>query len=806
MTEEARQEARPFLADGPMPTGGRPVLIVWLFVGIVILLLGLTIYSVELLGSGRAFVAAEGVWSKAQKDAVHYLSRYATDRSEDNFQAYERAMAVLDGDRRARHEFHSSDPDTSVVRQNLLKGGVHPTEVDGLISLYSRLRGFGPMEYAVSLWKRTDLYIDDLQGIAAQLRTSGPLTPEELTRTLQRIESANRAIAPLEDDFASTLGDMQRTAQSLVVSGILIITGILLIAGITLSRRFLLQNQELQNSLSESESQLRHLIESAPLPLLIVRAGDQQLLYANERALEQFGLDVDSARSHSFRDFHVDPEIRTTLMESLSRQGSVRDFEVHLRGLDGRQFWLLLSAQPMRYAGSFCLLCALANIDEKKRMQEDMRRKAMYDTLTGLPNRAMFMESLERAMRKARRRSTRFSVLFIDLDRFKEVNDSMGHHAGDDLLQTVAQRLGTAIRQSDLVARLGGDEFVILIEEHGGPEEVMIVAQKIISMLERPVLIDWREVAISGSIGIASYPEDGTDLETIVKNADTAMYRAKELGRNNFQFYSPELNLLGNQRLQREKQVRDALANGELFLHYQPEIDLESGRFVAMEALLRWRDPASGVVSAPDFLPLAEESGTINAVGRWVLERALADLKGWREHGLDVMVAVNVAARQLQQHDFPQEVQKALDENAIPPRLLRLEVTETTLMQDSDVAGRSIKSLRALGVEIAIDDFGTGYSSLGLVRGLPIQVVKIDKTLVSSCVNKRECAAIVQATSAMARALSIRLVAEGIETEEQRKLMKSLGCDAGQGYLFATPVQPEKVAELLKAKSEATTL
>jgi diguanylate cyclase (GGDEF)-like protein/PAS domain S-box-containing protein len=386
------------------------------------------------------------------------------------------------------------------------------------------------------------------------------------------------------------------------------------------------QNQELQNSLSESESQLRHLIESAPLPLLIVRAGDQQLLYANERALEQFGLDVDSARSHSFRDFHVDPEIRSTLGESLSRQGSVRDFEVHLRGLDGRQFWLLLSAQPMRYAGSFCLLCALANIDEKKRMQEDMRRKAMYDTLTGLPNRAMFMESLERAMRKARRRSTRFSVLFIDLDRFKEVNDTMGHHAGDDLLQTVAQRLGTAIRQSDLVARLGGDEFVILIEEHGGPEEVMIVAQKIISMLERPVLIDWREVVISGSIGIASYPEDGLDLETLVKNADAAMYRAKELGRNNFQFYSPELNLLGNQRLQREKQVRDALANGELFLHYQPEVEFDSGRFVAMEALLRWRDPASGVVHAPDFLPLAEESGTINAVGRWVLARALADV------------------------------------------------------------------------------------------------------------------------------------------------------------------------------------
>ncbi|HET9652199.1 MAG TPA: EAL domain-containing protein [Usitatibacter sp.] len=803
MTEQIKP-ARPFLADSPLPAGGRPVLIVWLFVGIVICLLGLTIYSVQLLGAGRAFVAAEGVWSKAQKDAVYYLSRYAVDRSEDSYQAYEHAMTVLEGDRRARTEFTKADPDMAVVREGLLKGGVHPTEIDGLVSMYARLRGFGPMDYAVSLWRRSDLYIDELQNIASRLRTSGPLSPEEMARTLQQIERVNRSVSPLEDDFAATLGEMQRTAQSLVVSGILIITGILLIAGISLSRRFLLQNQELQNSLSESESQLRHLIESAPLPLLIVRAGDQELLYANERALEQFGLNADTLRSHRFNDFHVEPEAGAMLAEALSRQGTVREFEVYLRAPDGRKFWLLLSAQPMRYAGSFCLLCALANIDDKKRMQEDMRRKAMYDTLTGLPNRAMFMEALMRAMRKSRRRSSRFSVLFIDLDRFKEINDTMGHHAGDELLQTVAQRLGTAIRQSDLVARLGGDEFVVLIEDHGGPEEVMIVAQKIISMLERPIVIDWREVVISGSIGIASYPEDGTDVDTIVKNADAAMYRAKELGRNNFQFYSPELNLLGSQRLQREKQVREALDKGELFLHYQPEIDFESGRFVAMEALLRWRDPGSGVVLAPEFLPMAEESGTINAVGRWVIDRALADLAAWRKEGFDVLVSVNVAARQLQQPEFPEEVRNLLVERDVPPRLLRLEVTELTLMQDSDVAHRAIKSLRALGVEIAIDDFGTGYSSLGLVRGLPIQVLKIDRTLVSSCLNKKECAAIVQATSAMSRVLGIRLVAEGVETEEQRHVMQALGCDAGQGFLFAAPIEPDKVPELLRSPSEAT--
>jgi diguanylate cyclase (GGDEF)-like protein/PAS domain S-box-containing protein len=801
------EKARPFLADGPLPAGGRPVFIVWLFVCIVGLLLALTVYSVQLLGAGRAFVAAEGMWSKAQKDAVHQLSRYTVDRSETSYIEFERSMEVLESDRRARLEMEKRHPDMAVVRRELRKGGVHASEIEGLVSLYEALRGFGPMEYTLSLWQRSDLALGELRRLGDRVRAAaGPLPPAETLAVLEQIERVNQSIGPLEDDFSTTLGDMQRAAQSWVTSGILVITGILLIAGITLSRRFLQANQDLQNSLSESESQLRHVIESAPLPLLIIRAGDQHLLYANERALEQFGLDADSARSHSFGDFHVDADMRATLAETLSRQGSVRDFEVHLKALDGRQFWLLLSAQPMRYAGVFCLLCALANIDDRKRMQEDMRRKAMYDTLTGLPNRAMFMESLERAVRKARRRSARFSVLFIDLDRFKEVNDTMGHHAGDDLLQTSAQRLGTAIRQSDLVARLGGDEFVVLIEDHGGPEEVMIVAQKIVSMLERPVLIDWREVAISASIGIASYPEDGTDLETLVKNADTAMYRAKELGRNNFQFYSPELNLLGNQRLQREKQVRDALANGDLFIHYQPEIDFATGRFTAMEALLRWRDPESGVVLAPDFLPMAEESGTINAVGRWVIERAIQDLRGWLDQGLDVVVSVNVAARQLQQQDFADEVAKILETHGVPAGNLRIEVTELTLMQDSDVVHRAIRSLNVAGVEIALDDFGTGYSSLGLVRGLPVQVVKIDQSLVSSCVSKRECAAIVQATAALSHALGIRLIAEGVETEEQRLLMKSFGCDGAQGFLFAAPVEAERVPELLRAKVEATLL
>jgi diguanylate cyclase (GGDEF)-like protein/PAS domain S-box-containing protein len=790
------------MPGGPLPKGGRPVIIVWLFVGIVICLLGLTVYSAQLLSAGRALVGLETAWAKAQKDAVFYLTRYAIHGAEDDFQSFEKAIGAVEGERLARYELRKSKPDLAVVRRGLAAGGVHQVEVDGLTALYSRLHGFEPMEYVLAQWTRSDLLMDELQGVGRRMRAMGSsLDPVEASRLIKQIHRINTSLAPLEDDLAQTLAEIQRTAQSLLASGILIITGVLLIGGITLSRRFLVQNEKLQQTLTESESQLRHLVEAAPLPLLIVRANDQQLMYANERALEQFALNFDSARERSLADFHVDPESRGKLSEAISRHGSVRDFEVHLKDLNGREFWLLLSGQPMRYAGAVCLLVALANIDDRKRMQDDMQRKAMHDPLTGLPNRAMFMESLEHAMHKSRRRSSRFSVLFIDLDRFKEVNDTMGHHAGDTLLKVIAGRLGTAVRQSDLVARLGGDEFVILIEEHGGAEEVMIVAQKVLEMLRKPVPIDSREAEVSGSIGVASFPEDGMEMETLVRNADAAMYQAKERGRNNFQFYSVEMNRMSQRRVEQEKRVRLALERDEFFLEYQPEVDLKTRKVAAVEALLRWRDPAGGVVLPPEFMPLAEEAGTAVAIGTWVLDRALGDLKGW---GKNVKLSVNVSARQLQQHDLADEISRLLLVHGIAPQRLRLEISEPTLMQDAESTHQAIRALAVVGVELAIDNFGTGYSSLGLLRGLPVKVVKIDRSLVSACTVKRECAAIVQAASTLSKAMGIRVVAEGVETEEQRSQVQAIGCEAIQGYLVSRPVDASGIAAMTNAVAEHT--
>jgi diguanylate cyclase (GGDEF)-like protein/PAS domain S-box-containing protein len=799
------RKIRPFPGVTAQPRGRRLVAIVWLFAGIVACLLIAAVFSLGVLSAGRAFVEAEGHWTRAQKEAAYHLTRYALLRDETDYEAFDRAIAVPLGDRRARIELLKPEPNLEVARSGFLEGRNHPGDVGPMTTLFRWTKDFGPVERAVTLWSNADRHVDELLEVARDIRARTTVDSAVVAGQLARINRINSVLTPLEDQIAATLNAAQRGAQASLLAGMLLLAGLLLAAGITVAKRFVLQNDRLQRTLRESEGQLRHLIESAPLPLLILRSKDLTLLYANDRALQQFGLDMDSVRGKALADFHVDPAVHDSLAHALRAEGTARDYEVHMKDRVGREFWLLLSAQRITYAGEECLLAALANIDDRKRLQEDMRRRAMHDPLTTLPNRAMFLEALERAIRKARRRSARFSVLFIDLDRFKEVNDTLGHHAGDELLQTMAERLVAAVRQSDLVARMGGDEFVVLIEEHRGPEEVMIVAQKILSMLERPVLLDWREVSISGSVGIASFPDDGDDVESLVKNSDTAMYQAKERGRNNFQFFSEDLNKLTLQRFEMEKRVRGALEREEFFLQYQPEVDLVTGRVTSVEALLRWRDPDVGLVNPADFLPHAEETGAILAIGAWVLERALRDLESWRQQGFDFTLSVNLSARQLQDNDLVNQVFQSLQAHHIAPRNLRLEVTEPTLLRDATASERTLRALRGLGVELVLDDFGIENSSLGLLRRFPLQSVKIDRSLVTTSPQKRESTAVIQAVVAMARTLEITVVAEGVENEEQRRQVISLGCNAAQGFFYGRPVDAAKVPRFVDERPTIST-
>jgi len=436
-----------------------------------------------------------------------------------------------------------------------------------------------------------------------------------------------------------------------------------------------------------------------------------------------------------------------------------------------------------------------AELEEAKARAQHL---ADHDALTGLPNRRLLEDRLRQALAFGNRNRRNTAVMFVDLDRFKNVNDSLGHAVGDALLKEVAGRLVNQLREGDTICRIGGDEFVVVLPEVKRSSDVAHVAQKVIEQLSQPLSIEERELVVTCSIGIAVYPDDGRDAESLIRNADAAMYHAKELGRSNYQFFTEQMNQAASRRLQLENDLRRALGKDELRLHYQPIVDAASGRIAAYEALVRWQHPSRGLVHPAEFVPLAEETGLILKIGSWVLGEACrwATFIGARSYqGGELQIAVNLSARQFNDPQLPKTVARALKQTGLPPRLLELELTETTAMQQTDVALRTLKKLKQLGVSIAIDDFGTGYSSLSYLRRFPVDKVKIDRSFVAEVPGNRDQGAIVAGIVALAHALQIRVVAEGVETDAQRAFLKSCGCDFIQGFLVGRPADSDSAAK-----------
>ncbi|MBC7804311.1 MAG: EAL domain-containing protein [Candidatus Parcubacteria bacterium] len=438
----------------------------------------------------------------------------------------------------------------------------------------------------------------------------------------------------------------------------------------------------------------------------------------------------------------------------------------------------------------------------RKQAEERVLRLAHYDALTGLPNRSMFHQRVGQAIARARRSERQLAILFIDLDRFKNINDTLGHDAGDRALNEIATRLRGCLRETDTVGRLGGDEFVVLIEELPDPAQVALVAQKVLAEVERPVALDEQEVHITTSIGIATYPADSEDLQGLMKNADIAMYRAKEHGKNNYQFYSAQMNVHTLERLAMESDLRRALERNEFVLHYQPKIDLATGAVGGMEALLRWRHPVRGLVAPAEFVPLAEETGLIVPIGQWVLRTACEQNRAWQAQGLSSLcVAVNLSARQFSQETLLQDVARVLSDTGLDASLLELEITESMVMRNPAHAVALLDSLKAMGVRLSIDDFGTGYSSLSYLKRFPIDNIKIDRSFIQDLPADGEDAAITRAIIAMAHSLRLTVVAEGVETDKQRHFLHQHGCDEMQGFLFSRPLTAEDFLRLLQGSA-----
>lgn len=458
---------------------------------------------------------------------------------------------------------------------------------------------------------------------------------------------------------------------------------------------------------------------------------------------------------------------------------------------DGRVIWCeWYNSNLYDDSGQLVSVLSLAqDVTARVNAEERLVHQATHDSLTGLPNRAMLQERLRQSIMRARRNSSRVAALFIDLDRFKDVNDSLGHRVGDELLRLMAIRLGRVLRETDFLVRLSGDEFMVVLEQITEIESAQLVATKLIDELRAPSMIEGHEIYISGSVGISLFPDDADDGETLLRNADMAMYRAKERGKNTFQVFSRELAEHGANMRILENAMRTAIQRNEFELYYQPKIDMVNGRIIGAEALLRWHHPGRGLVMPGEFIHLAEETGLVHDIGNWVLDTALAQLRKWREMGFQHLnVAINVAAGQFRATNLAERIIDRIKFEGCDPRQIEIEITETGMLRDPEGVGRTVSALRAVGVSVAIDDFGTGYSSLSHLKRFPIDTLKIDRSFVADVLTDRDDAAIVYAVIALAHALEINVVAEGVETEAQRVLLAQQGCGAYQGYLFSRPL------------------
>jgi diguanylate cyclase (GGDEF)-like protein len=442
------------------------------------------------------------------------------------------------------------------------------------------------------------------------------------------------------------------------------------------------------------------------------------------------------------------------------------------------------------------------DIDDRKQAEERVQFLAYYDALTGLPNRTLLQDRLAKALASARRQKEKVALLFLDLDRFKDINDSLGHSVGDLLLQQVAERLKTWAREQDTVARLGGDEFLIMLTHLKNIPDAAVAAERLMDAMSAEFIVQGGSLNIGCSVGISIFPEHGADGDHLIKNADAAMYGAKENGRNNLRFFTEEMNAQAVERLTLENSLRLALDKQELFLMYQPQVEIATGRITGLEALLRWQHPELGLVPPDKFIRIAENSGQIMAIGEWVLRTACSQSQRWQDEGLSaVTVAVNVSAVQFRQGGFCELIRRVLGETGLAAQYLELELTEGLLLADAAVASSVLQELKEMGLTLAIDDFGTGYSSFSYLRQFRVSKLKIDRSFIRDVVANPDDAAITAAIISMAKSLNLKVIAEGVENEEQMAFLRAHQCDEIQGYYFSRPLTVDKVADKLRGET-----
>jgi diguanylate cyclase (GGDEF)-like protein/PAS domain S-box-containing protein len=597
----------------------------------------------------------------------------------------------------------------------------------------------------------------------------------------------------------------------------------------------LLEVSEISRSIiarKESEARYRGLLEAAPDAMVVVNQNGEIVLL-NAQAEKQFGYCRDELAGQKVTNIIPEGFAERLIADALrSAEDALAQqigtgIELYGRRKDGSEFPIEIMLSPLESADGILVTAAIRNITTRKKaealllqkveelnrsneelvesaglartMTRQMTHLAEHDTLTGLPNRLLLNDRVGQAIALAQRDMYQVAVMFLDLDGFKHINDSLGHATGDKLLQSIATRLTACIRAPDTVSRYAGDEFVVLLPEVRQPEDAAIVARRLLQAAAEGHSIGGHDLHVTASIGVSTYPDDGLDAETLIKNADTAMYQAKENGHQSYQFFRPAMNVRAVERQSIEEHLRRALERQEFTLYYQPKINLATAAITGVEALIRWTHPTRGSVPPVQFVPVAEDSGLILPIGAWILREACTQARAWVDAGLPFRsVAVNVSAMQFQNESFLENTFEILEATGLDPRYLELELTESALMRRADLSVPVLSTLRESGIRVAVDDFGTGYSSLSYLRKFPLDALKIDSSFVRQIAAIPDETAIVRAIISMGRSLNLRVIAEGVETPDQLDFLKMHQCDEAQGYYFSPPVLPQQLAKLLR--------
>jgi diguanylate cyclase (GGDEF)-like protein/PAS domain S-box-containing protein len=571
------------------------------------------------------------------------------------------------------------------------------------------------------------------------------------------------------------------------------------------SMRYAIERSKGEEALRESEARL-YGIASAALDAVIMIDNDGLVTFWNDAATSMFGYTKEEITgkylvSSIMPDRHIDAFLRGFEAFRLTGEGPVmgRVYEIEAKRKDWTEFPVELSLAALRLKGKWNSIGIVRDITARKRLEVELRQMAHHDALTGLPNRRLFIDILDLELAETRRHQNKLAVLFLDLDRFKHINDTLGHDIGDELLKEVAERLRHSIRESDTVARIGGDEFNILLADIANADDISGIAKKIVDAIKEPFWIRGHQLHSSTSIGISIYPDDADTTDALFKSADIAMYHAKR-GGSTCQFYSPSMNVRSIERMRTESWLRQAIRRGELEVYYQPQVAADTRQVFCAEALVRWNHPEQGVLTPKHFIPLAEETGFITAIDEWVLRTACAQFRAWQEAGLlNLSITVNLSAKEFQRPDIVDRISLILQETGLEPKLLELEITESVAMKNPEHTIANINRLAEMGVHISIDDFGTGYSSLSYMKRLPIQKLKIDQSFIRDIATDPDDRAIITAVTSMAHSMNMKVIAEGVETEDQLSFLIETHCDEAQGYLFSRPLPAEEFRELVEA-------